>query len=244
MKHFFFIFLLVGFALLGHGQASKVDIDPDYFLLGTLDDYMGRENYKKIANQVDSYTQESKSLVFFLDSLLKTKYPDLKLVTHKETGRYEILSPTLAKKIDTFYDYTPSGRSAYTSDIAIQTLNLDSLTKTADFMTTYFDTIYTGSLKSTIFKDDKKRLSFIAGAYLRFGGKTDSISYISISNSVSKIKEATVLLKLLKCTQINYVIKDGYIPSSHTVYFIPTTRLKNYFTTLTKNLAVFAAPQE
>lgn len=239
MKSLIFIPLLFLFALFCHGQTSDNKIDYDYFLLGTLNDYMGREKYKEIVNRVDEYSQNNKSLVFFLDSIFQDKYPDLILTTNEKTARLELQSKSLSQKINDFYFYKPSGRGAFNGEADIETLNLDSIKNTPDFYTTYFDTIYTGHIKGDIFKNDTERLSFIAGAYIRFGGKNDSIYYISIANSISKVRVATEQMKELRCTNVEYVMKKNYIPVEHTVYFTPTDEMKNYFDTIYRTLGVF-----
>lgn len=239
-KLLFFIPFLVSLVLLCNGQSKEVKIDYDYFLLGTLGDYMGREKYLKTINRVDDYYKKDKSLVLFLDSLFRYKYPDLRLVTNKNTGYLELESKMLAQKMNDFYLFYPSGRNAYIGEADFETLNIDSLSKTDDFYTTNFDTIYTGCLKSDIFKNDFERLSFLTGAYIRFGGKNDSVYFISIANSVSKVKCATEQLTKLKCNNIKYLIKEGYIPTPHTVYFTPTNELRKYFMAANQKLAFFS----
>jgi hypothetical protein len=238
MKSLILISLLFLFGLFCNGQSSDIKIDYDYFLLGSLNDYMGREKYKEIVNRVDEYAQNNKSLVFFLDSIFQDKHQDLKLITNEKTGRFELESKELAQKMNDYYFFKPSGRGAYCGEVDLGTLNLDSITNTPDFYTTYFDTIYTGRIKGDIFKNDTERLSFIAGAYIRFGGKNDSIYFISVDNSISKVKEVTEQLKEMKCTNVEYSMKKGYIPVGHTVYFTPTDKLKKYFNAISQKLAV------
>ena len=243
MKRLFFIPLLFFFALLCKGQSSEVQVNYDYFLFGTLNDYMGREKYKEIVNRVDEYYQNDKSLVLFLDSFFRDKYQDLRLITNRKTGLLEIESKELAQKMNDYYFFNPSGRGAYCGEADLEILNLDSLTKTEDFYTTHLDTIYTGCIKSDIFKNDSERLSFITGAYIRFGGKNDSVYFISIANSVSKVKEATEQLKELKCSNISYIVKKGYVPTLHAVYFTPTEELKKYLKAINQQLALFSEPK-
>ncbi|MDP4202574.1 MAG: hypothetical protein Q8861_07745 [Bacteroidota bacterium] len=208
-----------------------MNINKDYFLLGTLNDYMGRDKYSEVANRVDEYYPNEKPLMSFLDSIYKNSYPDLALSTSPQTGRLEFRSTLLAQKINDFYEYQSFGRGMYCGKADFKTLNLDSLAKTPDFRSKYFEPVYTGSVKADIFTSDSERFSFIAGAFIRFGGKKDSLYYISIPNSTSKVNVLTEQLKYLKCTNVNYVIKKDYIPCGHTVYFTPTEELKNYLET-------------
>ncbi|GAT62824.1 hypothetical protein [Paludibacter jiangxiensis] len=230
MKSLLFIPLLFC-AFHCFGQSSDIKINNDYFLLGTLNDYMGRDKYSEVANRVDEYYPNEKPLVSVLDSIYKNSYPDLALATSPQTGRLELRSTLLSQKINDFYDFQPSGRGTYCGKADFKTLNLDSLAKTPDFHSKYFESVYTGSVKTDIFTSDSERFSFIAGAYIRFGGKKDSLYYISISNSTSKVKVLAEQLKYLKCTNVDYVIKKDYIPCGHTVYFTPTEELRNYLET-------------
>ncbi len=238
MKRFLLILLLFFCVLFCKGQSSVIQVNYDYFLLGTLNDYMGREKYKEIVNRVDEYYQNNKSLVSFFDSIFRDKYTDLIVAANEKTGRLELQSKSLAQKMDDFYFYKPSGRGAYCGEVDFKTLNLDSLTQTPDFYTTYFDSVYTGRIKEDIFKNDTDRFSFIAGAYIRFGRKNDSLYYISIANSISKVRVLTEQLNELKCANVEYVMKKGYIPVGHTVYFTPTEELENYFKTIDRMLGM------
>ncbi|MDP4204338.1 MAG: hypothetical protein Q8861_16790, partial [Bacteroidota bacterium] len=197
----------------------------------TLNDYMGRDKYSEVANRVDEYYPNEKPLVSLLDSIYKNSYPDLALSTSPQTGRLELRSTLLAQKANDFYDFQSSGRGTYCGKADFKTLNLDSLAKTPDFRSKYFESVYTGRMKDDIFTRNSERFSFIAGAYIRFGGKKDSLYYISIPNSTSKVNALTEQLKYLKCTNVNYIIKKDYIPCGHTVYFTPTEELKNYLET-------------
>ena len=233
MKRLIFISLLFMAVAITNGQSPTVKMDYNYFLLGTLSDYMGRELYKNNENRVDLYYKQDQSLMFFLDSVFRDKYPDLKLTNN----RIELQSKSLAQKMNDFYSFKPSSRRMYNGEVDISTLNLDSLTKTPDFITKNFDTVYVGSIKNSVFKTDVQRLSFVAGAYLRFGGKNDSISFVSIANSTSKVEVLAELLKELKCTNVKYVVKNDYIPCGRTVYFTPTNELKRYFTEMEQKIA-------
>ncbi len=236
MKQLFFIPLLFC-GLHCFGQSSDSKIHNDYFLLGTLNDYMGRDKYDAVANRVDEYYPNEKPLVFFLDSIYKNCYPDLALSTSAQTGRLELRSTVLAQKVNDFYDFQSSGRGTYCGKADFKSLNLDSLANTPDFRSKYFESVYTGRVKADIFTSDSERVSFIVGAYVRFGGKKDSLYYISIPNSVSKVNVLAEQLKYLKCTNVNYIIKKDYIPCGHSVYFTPTEELKTYLETSQRKFA-------
>ena len=234
MKNLVLPFLLLSFVSVCCIQKAKdLDLNNKYFLIGTLRDYMGREKYPEVENRVDRYYQHEKKLCLSIDSMFIELYSDLKFSSEKHTttkkDKFELHSESLAREIEAFYDFQPSGRGAYSGEVDISEVNLDSLTSTKDFFITQFDTIYTGRLKLDVFKTERQKISFITGAYVRFGGRNDSTYYIRVFNSVSKVKVLDKLLQEVGCTNVEYRMKKGYIPVSHTVYFIPTDKLRSYF---------------
>lgn len=239
MKSLLFIPAFILLFVFCNGQSPENKMDYDYFLLGTLNDYMGREKYQEIVDRVDDYSRHDETLAFYLDSVLKARYPDLIVTTNEKSNRLELHSASLAQKMNGFYFFQPSGRGAYSGEEDFKSLNLDSLTKTPDFYTTYFDTIYTGRIAADIFKNDAERYSFIAGAYTRFGGKKDSLYCINVANSLSKARVVNALLKELKCANVEYVVKKDFIPVGHTVYFTPTDELKKYIELIKRDLQCY-----
>ncbi len=194
--------ILIGFFVSVKGQDS-LKINLNSFLIGTLSDYMGRTTYKEVDNRVDTYYPYEKSLANYLDSIFMDSIPDFELRLNND--RPEIYSKTLSDLINTYYQYEPSGS-----------------------MTMEHDTIYRGKLKSEIFKTDKEILSFIAGTYVRFGEENDSTTCIRIHNSYSKAKICTEFLKKMNCVNVKYEITEGYIPTSHIVFFDPSPELSEY----------------
>lgn len=227
------IALILILSLFSCDKYENVSIDNDYFLIGTLSDYMGRERFEEIEDRVDKYSQSEKQLCLTIDSIFKKSYPDLEFSSsvHKITKKdeFELYSKTLAKRIESFYSYKASGRMVYNGKDEIEKLNLDSLTKTKNFYETNFDTIYTGRLKINVFEKEKQKLSFITGAYVRYGWQTDSLYHIRVFNSISKVKILNELLMGVGCANVDYDIKKGNIPTPHTVSFSPTEQLKYYF---------------
>lgn len=227
------IVLIIVLTLSSCDMKDKNSIDYDYFLIGTLSDYMGREKYQTVEDRVDKYSQSEQQLCMTIDSIFKNSYPDLEINSsvHKisKKNEFELHSKTLAERIESFYSYKASGRMAYHGQDDFKNLNIDSLTKTPDFYSTNFDTIYTGRLKLNVFETEKQKLSFITGAYVRYGWRTDSLYHIRVFNSISKVRILNELLKDEGCTNVDYEIKKGYIPTGHTVHFIPTEQLNDYF---------------
>lgn len=230
MKKLFSLYFILSFVLISfENKTTNTHIDNDYFLIGTLSDYMGREKYKKVDSRVDRYYQSEKTLCLAVDSMLKKAYPDLKLsaTKHRVTMKdeFELHSRLLADKIDEFYDYKSSGRLSINAESdTISQYNDELISKLMQSA----DTIYCGRLKTDIFKTDEQKLSFITGAFVRFGGYNDSTYYIKIANSVSKVKVLAKLFEEMKCDNVEYEM-NGYIPNVHTVYFSPTSKMINYF---------------
>jgi len=225
------IFILI-LSLFSCDKKEKISIDNEYFLIGTLSDYMGREKYEKEIERVDKYYQSEKQLCLAIDSIFKKTYPDLVFSSsvHKisKKDEYELHSKKLAKKIESFYTFKYSGRGTAKKFIDFDSMNIDSLVKTGNFIEKYYDTIYEGSLKSKVFETEKQKLSFITGAYVRYGSQVDSLYRIRVFNSSSKVKILDELLKDIGCTNVDYDIKQT-IPTGHTVSFIPTNKLEDYF---------------
>jgi hypothetical protein len=202
----------------------KKSLDNKYFLLGTLRDYMGREKYQQVNGRVDRYHQSEGKLCFVIDSMFKDSYPDLRITTAKNHD-YELYSVSLAGEMDNFYNFQTSGRMNINA-------RLDTMTQFSDSILSGLlqtaDTIYFGRLKSGIFETDRQKLSFITGAFVRYGRFRHSAYYISVANSVSKVKVLTQLLKEMNCENVEYKIQES-IPFIHTVYFTPTEEMTAYF---------------
>ena len=56
------ITLFTVLSLLTCDKKEKISLDNDYFLIGTLSDYMGREKYKNVSERVDKYSQSERQL--------------------------------------------------------------------------------------------------------------------------------------------------------------------------------------
>jgi hypothetical protein len=215
------------------------NFDKESFLIGTLDDYMGRQkaftygrdssdlkkfildiffserdNSKdlqrlKESTKEDRYTQfvdgyfpKEKHLALLIDSLFTGEFSDLRMVDKGGKGKcINLYSPLLSNVIDSYFEYR--------QDKARLTL--------------FMDTLYTGYHKSEKLETVKQKLSFLAGAFLRSGYKTEPNKwYLSMPNSTSKAEFCSRLLKELDCTNVKYDILSDFIPIGHRVYFEPS----------------------
>ena len=198
---------------LAIGQINLSTFDKTSFLIGTLSDYIGHEqtftvstgnNYFQL---VDSYHKEETKLVALIDSLFKSEYKDLRTTNNGAPNGIRIFSKSLSTVINDYFKYEPSfmGR------------------------TVEGDTIYMGSLKSEKLITDLQKLSFIAGVYLRFGGKTEANEYyFSMPNSLSKSKICAELLIKFKCTDVKYITKKERFPVANFILFEPSKRIEEF----------------
>lgn len=230
MKYFIFFTSLITF--FSCAQKENTTLDAHYFLVGTLRDYMGREKYESEQDLVDTYHPSEKKLYSTIDSMFQKSYPDLKLnvFENKKTDyiRYELRSKALKDTIESFFSFRFSGRGTFKKYIDFETVNLDSLMKSDNFFEKYYDSIFEGSLKQKVFKTKPQKLSFITGAYIRYGSQVDSLHQISVANSTSKVKTLEILLKDIGCKDVDYEITPA-IPYGHKVRFKPTIELQKYF---------------
>ncbi|MEN8119290.1 MAG: hypothetical protein ABFS35_03045 [Bacteroidota bacterium] len=74
-------------------------LNSTYFILGTLNDYMGRYQYVGRNNQVDRYYPYEKPLMLYLDSLIENDF-HIKLTTVKN----ETFSKDLSTILNSFYN--------------------------------------------------------------------------------------------------------------------------------------------
>lgn len=225
----FFSFLLS--SLMSFAQFDDKKFDKESFLIGMLNEYMGyQRTFTNGDNfyyqRVDIMGKDELKKALFIDSLFSLDYPDITIVNNGAPMGIKLYSPTLSKKIDTYYDYKPNG---------IRTLQ--------------GDTVYSGSLKKGIFVTEKQKLSFLLATYMRYGGdkyitnsrlqffenndclevvrKYENVSFsFSLSNAPSKAQMCVEILKDLGCTDMEYVVLKDYIPVGHHVIFIPSPKIQ------------------
>lgn len=190
----------------------------EFFILGTLRDYMGRQQDPRDSSLFDRYYVGEDRLVMAIDSILKCDYPSDIYHINKHIGRdslatYQIFSSKLVKTVDAYYNFEQSGSSTVSDDPDLNHLP-----------------ILTGRLKENIFKNDNDKLAFLAGVYVRFGRPNDTSFLISMGNSLSKTSVCLELLKEFNCKPSLTILYN--IPTIFQVYFHPNEMvgayLKNY----------------
>jgi hypothetical protein len=175
----------------------------EFFILGTLKDYMGRDLDPRQEKLLDRYDPSEGVMKSIIDSLVRTTYPKKKY-QEMEIGVTTISSNFLATRFNGFYSFNRSG--AFTPDGR---------------------EVLVGKLKDNIMQNEQEKLAFLAGAFLRFGSINDSTYCIYIANSLSKAEVCNKLLKELGCRP-SYNILRNLIPTGHVVYFHPTQKVMAY----------------
>ena len=197
------VILLLG-SLLGMGQK----LDKEFLLLGTLDEYMGRRLTGEDDVKVDRYYPYEGGIASVIYTLFKKKYPDLEY-TMEASGHKKLLSKKLSVKVNNYF-------------------LLEQKNGSRTLINNQWVPIYNGNLKEDVFKSDKQRCSYLAGAFLRYGRvQGDSVRIIHFANSGGKVEVCEKLLKQLGCKDIKFLSEDR-IPRSNTFSFVPTKKLEAF----------------
>lgn len=208
-----FLLIILSQALFGQ---TLNKIQREYFVLGTLDDYMGRQLDPRDKNLLDSYDATQGPLVNVIDSVLKIDYPvsDYKVERYTDTAghplSFKIFSKILSEKFNGYYDFESSGSTTSDNDP-----ELDN------------KPILMGKLKQDIFRSTEDKLAFLAGVYVRYGFPNDTAYEIAIPNGPYKSSICYKLLKDMNCNPAYIILKD-HIPVGHLLYFHPSPQVKAY----------------
>lgn len=241
-KIFFIILVVFAFQLV-HSQNPtayefqlqkpnpELILDKDYFLLGTLLDYLGRQKTYKSGDFVDNYYEGETSLMSYIMNMYHDEFPEF--VVEKNQYPFNsvidiLKSKKIAEKINSFYNYKFEG--GFMMDPNVYKLKAKEFKKSLDDFhksTESKDTVYVGTMKSNLFKTNLQKISFIIGVYSRFGELNETKYCIRLFNSTSKYEYCVAILKQLKCTDIEKKIINN-IPTNQLVYFKPSRELKKY----------------
>ncbi|HQW68950.1 MAG TPA: hypothetical protein PLH25_04725 [Flavobacterium sp.] len=203
-------FILILSLLLNSINAfsQEKDIDTYFFFLGTLSDYMGRQKCSIELDKVDNYYKFESSLMEYNYGFLKNKYPDLSI----DRTLNILKSNKLASEINKNFKY--EFNEGFCSDNTDQYGNLK-------------DSIFVGKLKLGIFKTEKQKLSYIVGAYTRYGDTNDKNYCIRIANSISTFPICVKLLKQLGCKKVRTKVIKA-LPYNYVIYFEPSKDLEEF----------------
>jgi hypothetical protein len=178
-----------------------------YTMLGMLSEYISRFCYytgKPYKNQIEFYYPSEKDLAEKFEKLLKQYQKEIKKkyrfkIKMYDSGRFYFYSRKISKIINSFYKVVPGGRLI--NDVDSYTLNEE------------------------IFKhaDQKSRMNFIEGVYLRYGNQ--GFNEIKMYNAGIKLETIGKVLKSLNCKEVNLYYSFG-IPAAYKILFDPTEDLK------------------
>lgn len=202
------IVILLFFSLLSDAQFNAQKYDKMAFLVGSLDEFEGYQRTFTADDdyyyqRVDIYTQEEIRTTMFVRHLFLQAYPDIYVVNNGVSKGIKLYSPKLSDEIDRYYNFNPS-----------------------DSTTNRGDAIYTGTIKKEELETEKQKLSFLLGAFLRYG-ITYQDFYLSLPASPDKAKLCAEILKDCGCSDVEYIVYEDYVPVGHKVYFKPSANVKN-----------------
>lgn len=188
-------------------EVNGQEINPTYFLLGTLHDYMEREYPIKNpaeAGYIMTLHQEKigeiRRIEEIIDENFERREQDNCTNCHEF---FELKSKSLEEKINSFYSFKRN----------------KEMTDELDFE------YYTGKLKCRkILNASKLELkSFIAGQFLTSGDKVGDNYRIILCNSPTRYKCLKKVLKALDCNIIRAEVRDGGVPWVYVLEFRATS---------------------
>lgn len=201
-------FIAITFLLAAFGFAQqKNDINPNFFLLGTLSDYMGRNQFSFKKEVIETYSEFEKPLVIRLTELFKDNVLRIDSINNNVSPKkYDLVNKDINTSINSFYDF--------------ENYSLTHPKK---------DTIFKGKLKGAIFKNDSEKISFLLGCLSRFSSGTVKRSEkefcLQFANSSSKFLLSQKIIAELGFT-INKIETLPNIPRINRIYF--SVDKKNY----------------
>lgn len=180
---------------------AQEKLDKDFFLLGTLDEYMGKRFYQD-KPIVDQFYPNEGIIVSVLEPMLKTEYPDLTCKV-EDSGHIILYSESLSKKIKEYYHIT---------DKNFQETNSSSIEAT---------------LSINEFKNKQQKYSYLAGVFLKYGEVKNDRFFLKFANNGNKINICKELLKELGGIDIKFESQKT-IPAINTISFLADKELKQY----------------
>ncbi|WP_157547634.1 hypothetical protein [Hymenobacter sp. DG25A] len=160
-------------------------------------------------HRIDSFYQDEQPLIDVLGTMLRSDHYAFKLAPNYQANclnchEFTILtSPRLAAQLNSSYRFQRIGWD-------------EDENKT-----------YMGQLSKPRLYNDQARLSFVAGAYARYGSHQADSFFISLANSTSKYSLLLKSLKQLGQEQIVANMRPG-VPVSQRIAFVPEGKLRQY----------------
>lgn len=169
MKVFLLVLLVTGSVSCCFAQKHEVVLDKEFFLLGTLDEYLGRRE-DATNSVVDWYYPHEGFVVRVLDSLFKKEYPDLVCETGA-SGHKQLLSKKLAGRVNDYFSKDGERKGSCMG----------------------------AKLEKGVFKTDEQKYSYLAGVFLRYGFLVKSDFRIQFANAADKVEVCKALFEELGC---------------------------------------------
>jgi hypothetical protein len=200
---------IVLFLLFSSFWTIGQDLDRTFYLLGSLEDYMGRHYPKNNPRQwsyIMTLHQNRIAEIKRIEEVIGTQFNRRK--KQKGCGNcqefFELKSFCRVKKINSFYNFN-------------RNKGMKDLLGFAFF---------TGQLKcnKVLNATNKQQISFLAGQFLTAGEKTGKTYKLSLYNSPDRYDCLIKLLESLECKIILKEKVDG-IPSSYFIEFEPTDEI-------------------
>lgn len=180
---------------------AQEKLDKDFFLLGTLDEYMGKRFYQD-KPIVDQFYPNEGIIVSVLEPMLKTEYPDLTCKV-EDSGHIILYSESLSKKIKEYYHITDKNFQETNSSHIEATLSINE------------------------FKNKQQKYSYLAGVFLKYGEVKNDRFFLKFANNGNKINICKELLKELGGIDIKFESQKT-IPAINTISFLTDKELKQY----------------
>lgn len=216
MKFISTVILLI-ITLSTFGQ-SRIELT--YFTLGLVDDYLGRslvKDDKLDLAKIDFFHQTEIDIMDYLDSVIR--------VENSLKGKQDQIDFRKVRRKDRNCTNCHEYFICYSKRLAHE-VNSKYKFKFAKSWDNKNRKMYYGLLKKSSFRTTEEQLSFLTGAFVKFGGRDGDIYVYGQANSLSKFKAIQGALKKLGCQIISVTTTENTIPTSQEIKFKPTTELK------------------
>lgn len=202
MKKIALAFILLLFIKFTKSQ-NDLNLDMQYFILGSLQEMYGHRSTDGMNHKVDSYYPDSFQLLNFIDSILKANHYHT-AITYKSNVK-NLYCDSMAKKINSFYTPQPI---------------IPATDSTPELRGKEI------KLKNIKFDNDIQKYSFILGIYLRFGEIKNNRSTILLDLS-NKSQICLHIFQEAESNKVDYEIIESMTPVIY-IYFQPDKKLQDY----------------
>ncbi|HXE96179.1 MAG TPA: hypothetical protein VN642_07230 [Dongiaceae bacterium] len=230
---------LLFFATSAFGQENRNSENEDvlpgvktiFFILGCLDEYMGRAIIEKDADGVSSFYSSEVQASQVFEKYLRLLVAEESIHTEirkeiSEGGHISFHSPELYQRINSMYRY--SFDNSHTMIKPHKNPNGPYVRMVEAFISM---DVFQG-------QDKTAKLPYLAGAYARYGHHFDDNNFaLRTANAGHKISLIAELLKELDCKDVTHEKSDPkLIPMTHTLKFTASTEIKKLFESVSKEI--------